>query len=148
MDCAAGRGLEAPTVSGTTELLARGDGTPSPGAILVEADLAVRIAGRRAEGRICWAGLCLDDASTSTARPTFTGASLASGARCPAAARSTAAAWYPSSRAIARPTAAATVVTCSPAARSTAGQADAFRRAREATTGGLLVARRAPTPDA
>jgi hypothetical protein len=156
VDCAAGRGSEAPTVSWATELLASGDGTPSAHAILVEAHLAVRIAGLRAEGRKCWAGRRLDDASTSTARAAASGACLRAPTRRPkgaaagsrgAAARSTAATLY-SCGAAARSGAAATVMTCSRAARSATDEPAAVRRGSGASARGGLVALSAPARDA
>src|SRR6187402_2689749 len=67
-DCATGCRLDAPTEAGRAQVLAIGNGTPSAGAIFVEADLACSLAWGRAGGRDCWAGRCLDYAAASSAR--------------------------------------------------------------------------------
>ena len=77
MHSVTGDAFNAPAVDGPAALLASGDAAPEPRAILVVADLAVRIAGGVGR-RNCRTGRRLGGASTR-ARAC---ASLAAAARC------------------------------------------------------------------
>ena len=166
----AGHAFDTPAVDGPAALLASSNTAPEPRAILVVADLAVRIAGGVGR-RNCRTGRRLGGASTfasaSRARPC---ASLAAAARCracaatraPAAATPHRAARAPAAasaaphratasaaprRAAARPT-AESALTCTAAVRPCASQTNASRRARGTAPGRGRTALGAAASDA